>query len=104
MWEEESRKSFQESSQGHLVNHRNFIHSVQPQQFNQTLSFEKRGMPRSKRRAPSSTNNHPNDMTTGAQEEMSRIPSKRLRHTSRLVLKMIKSIFKMLCILIIFYL
>lgn len=45
----------------------------------------KRGMPRSKRRAPSSTNHHtPIEMSPSAHEEgISRHPSKRLRHTSR---------------------
>lgn len=44
----------------------------------------KRGMPRSKRRAPSSTNHHtPIEMSPSAHEEgISRHPSKRLRHTS----------------------
>lgn len=48
------------------------------------LGFSWGGMPRSKRRAPSSTNHNSREMSPSAQEDgMPRHPSKRLRHTSK---------------------
>lgn len=58
------------------------------QRSNQPSEYIRRGMPRSKRRAPSSTN-HQQGLDTGTHEEMSRHPSKRIRHMSRLVKKFV---------------
>ena len=96
-WEDESRKNAQESPVKHFGS-RNRKYGIktalQSDLFEPTLNIGERGMPRTKRRASTTANNHSSsEMPQSNTEDAPRHPSKRLRHTSRLEIIKIYQIF-----------
>ncbi|KAJ8667164.1 hypothetical protein QAD02_008826 [Eretmocerus hayati] len=89
-WEEETQSGIQQEPNSSFINNSfgaRYTVGAAGQQVSvseQTFDPRERGMPRAKRRAPSSTNHHQNtsDMPPSAPEDGPRHPSKRLRHTS----------------------